>query len=525
MARRIDVELTSTIDDDTWTWRAAGAREPKGTLSSELLYEGARVGDVVKAEADYDIDGVVIVSITPPKQKQRKEPETIELLGPRRDDPLVTTQLARKGRGGGGGGRRCRDDDGDGRRRRSGGPRSRDERPAPPSRPKPKRLRPGRTHRRALIDELPAEQQPVAEQLMRGGMPAVRQAIEKQNEQARAENRPEVNSQALLDIAESLVPKMTAADWRDRADAAMADIEELDLRDLRSVVVAADGGARGEEARELATTLREALSRRVEEEHGRWLSDMNELLTAGRTVAALRRSSRPPKAGAPLPPDTARILIDQACASLTDEVTQERWAIVLDALAYSPVRSSVMPLSMPAEPGEELLGAVRKLSSRIPDIAKLFGIEPAPAGQGRRRGGRNRRSEGGGKGRPSGGGRGGQGGADGSSDAGSGSGPAPAAEAPATDAPSGAGDTSAPTAAPAEAPAETAQAAPTEVAADAPAEAAAPEAAAPEATAPEANGNATTEPEAPSAESGDATAADTPTDDEQTTAGSSAGSD
>ncbi len=67
MPRRIDVELTSTRPDGTWTWRAAGARQPKGELDGSLLFAGAKVGDVVKAEADFDIDGITITAIQPPK--------------------------------------------------------------------------------------------------------------------------------------------------------------------------------------------------------------------------------------------------------------------------------------------------------------------------------------------------------------------------------------------------------------------------------------------------------------------------
>ena len=44
------------------------------------------------------------------------------------------------------------------------------------TRPKPKRLRANRTHRKAALAELPAEQQPVAEQVLKGGIPAVRAA-------------------------------------------------------------------------------------------------------------------------------------------------------------------------------------------------------------------------------------------------------------------------------------------------------------------------------------------------------------
>src|SRR3954468_20571617 len=97
MSRRIDVELTSSRSDGTWTWRAAGARQPKGELDGSLLYSGAKVGDVVRADADFAIEGITITAVLPPKGG-RSEPERLEIIGSRRDEPGVTTVLAPKGR-------------------------------------------------------------------------------------------------------------------------------------------------------------------------------------------------------------------------------------------------------------------------------------------------------------------------------------------------------------------------------------------------------------------------------------------
>ena len=123
--------------------------------------------------------------------------------------------------------------------------RSRPPRPeAPPipvvERPKAKRLRAGKAHRNALLESLPEEQRPIAEQVVLGGMPAVRQAIEKQNAERTAGGESAIAAGPLLELAEKLVPKVRAAEWRDRAEAAQKDLETLDLRDLRSVVSAAD---------------------------------------------------------------------------------------------------------------------------------------------------------------------------------------------------------------------------------------------------------------------------------------------
>ena len=400
MSRRIEVELTSTREDGTWTWRAAGAKLPKGELNGSLLFAGAKVGDVVRADADFMMDGIDIIAVLAPKGA-RKEPERIEVVGtPRRDDePLVTTKLAPKGRGGDRRDRKPRRE-GDGDKRDGRPPRERKPRvegegsqdarrksgtrahhpnrptsPAPEPKPKAKRLRAGRTHRNAALAALPAEQKPIAEQVLRGGIPAVRQAVEKQNETNKAEGKPEISPAPLLTLAEQLMPSLRSAEWRDKAEAALADLAELDLRDLRSVVVASDAGARDDETRALAEQLKAGLAQRVESEQAAWLTEITELLAGGRAVRALRVSSRPPKAGAPLPAELSTKLAEAAAASLTPETGQDRFATVLDALAFSPVRTQVTPVGIPAEPTPELLAAVKKVAARLPQIAALFGVE------------------------------------------------------------------------------------------------------------------------------------------------------
>jgi hypothetical protein len=85
-------------------------------------------------------------------------------------------------------------------------------------------------------------------------------------------------------------------------------------------------------------------------------------------------SSQPPKAGSPFPPDLAARLSEAAGAALTADIAADRWAMVLDALSYSPVRQAVTPASIPEERSEELVAAVRRVSSRLPAIATLFGV-------------------------------------------------------------------------------------------------------------------------------------------------------
>ena len=229
-----------------------------------------------------------------------------------------------------------------------------------------------------MLAELPAEQQPVAEQVLKGGIPAVRAAVAKQNEQARAEGKPEVKADQLVDLAEKLLPRLRAAEWRDRAEAAMADLEELDLRDLRSVIVAAEGAARDDESRALAV-----VAARGPGPPGR----------PGAERVAARRSRRPSaRAGSCGPCGSARGRrrpatrcrptspagsIEATDTALAADTASDRWATVLDALSFSPVHLRVEPASVPAEPDETLLTAVRATAARVPQIAARFGIDPA----------------------------------------------------------------------------------------------------------------------------------------------------
>src|SRR3954466_13938592 len=109
MSRRIDIELTSARDDGTWTWRAAGAKQPRGVLDAKLLYDGAKTGDVVSADAEFEVDGITVINVLAPKAN-RSEPERLELIAPVNDEPSVRLVPADRPRG------PRRERDGDGRR-------------------------------------------------------------------------------------------------------------------------------------------------------------------------------------------------------------------------------------------------------------------------------------------------------------------------------------------------------------------------------------------------------------------------
>ena len=65
MAHRIEVELTSQTGDSTWTWRAAGAKQPRGTVDAALVPEGSGVGSVLRAEVETTLDGTTVTALLP----------------------------------------------------------------------------------------------------------------------------------------------------------------------------------------------------------------------------------------------------------------------------------------------------------------------------------------------------------------------------------------------------------------------------------------------------------------------------
>ena len=490
MPNRLDIELTSVRGDGSYTWRAAGARQPKGVIDSKILADNAKVGDVLRVEAEVEIDGITILAVLPPKEKATPSGR-IELLASSKSVPAVTTVLLSEGGRGGdrrdlldsprrGGltGSRDRPARGgerpdarrpqpaagaleaagerrperrprpegaptggssrtaEGRPATSGGERRPERRPRPEGAPtggssrtaegrpatsggerRPRtvgtgarhpgtlggdqsrtdtrqlaasrsaqpqaaprrtipRFEPGTEHRDLLIASLAPEQRPIAERLAAGGIPAVRRAIAVERERARAEGRPEATGEAILALAEQLAPSVKQATWLDRAEAAVAQLDQISLRDLRTTVAAA--APRDETTRELDRTLREELDRRVKKLRSNWEEQITHALEEGRVLQALRFSAQPPEPTARFPAALVESLANSAGAAMSASTPVERWLAILDAAVTSPIRRQIHPAGLPEDASGEVVRKARVAAGSLPALAPMLGLSMPP---------------------------------------------------------------------------------------------------------------------------------------------------
>ncbi len=402
MSRRIDIELTSKTGDGSWTWRAAGARQPKGTVEAALVPPGETVGAVLRAEVEIGLEGIEILSLTAakPARSPEKTEGRIEVKGTPRRAPDVSVILAP----GSDKRRRDRDDDGERRDRRPGGRRPdgegrRDERGGEraarggsgPRRPGGRRPGEGdgrsargerpvaptsTVHRNAMLAALRPEQIPVAEQLLRGGLQAVRQAIEAQNTSNKAAGKLPIAADSLLAMADELLPVVRLADWKDRASVAQATGKDYRLRELRAVVAASRTVNLDEDGRTLAKALRESLDQRTTALREEWLARITNALNDGRVQQAVEASIRPPEPGTRCPAELAVRLAAAAGEAMTADLAPEDWMRLLDAVVASPVRRTVKPVGIPDD--EVAKQAARNAAGAVPALAKLLGLRIPP---------------------------------------------------------------------------------------------------------------------------------------------------
>jgi len=238
------------------------------------------------------------------------------------------------------------------------------------------RFEPGTAHRDLLFAGLASEQRPIAERLAAGGIPAVRRAIAAERERARSEGRPEVTGEAILALAEQLAPSVKQAIWLDRAEAVVAQLDQISLRDLRTTVVAA--APRDEASRDLDRKLREELDRRVKKLRSNWEDQITRALEEGRVLQALRFSSQPPEPTARFPAALVGRLATSAGAAMTSSTPVERWLAILEAAVSSPIRRQIHPDGLPEDPSGEVVRKARLAAGGIPALAPMLGLPMPP---------------------------------------------------------------------------------------------------------------------------------------------------
>ncbi len=420
MSRRIDIEITS-LTGEVATWRAAGAKLPKGVLNASLVPGGAVVGTVYRADVEQYMEGIEILSVMPAKTASPLDPrhERLELIPVAKTGPDVVVTYAPKGRG-----PRRDGDHRDAGPRGAGRPptkgRSERDRPERPARPpkeraerapredrpegtdrpdrpartarsdRPRAERPSRperkvrpahppmttTHRNALLATLSPEQLPVAEQLLRGGMPAVRTAVAEQNKNAAAQGRPTVDATTIDRIAEDLLSRTNLALWKDRAAGAIGAGRELRLRDLRAVVTSAKTVSLDDESRAQLKELQASLTTRLDTLRTQWNEKLEAAVTAKNVPEALRLVARPPDMSTRVSADMATRVIALTSEALGTEQDGAHWREIVSLAAETSIRRNVKPHGIPDD--DESRAVALKNAGAIPELAKLLGMKVPP---------------------------------------------------------------------------------------------------------------------------------------------------
>ena len=401
MSRRIEIEITS-LNGDVATWRAAGAKLPKGTLSAALVQGGAVVGNVYRADVENYMDGIEVIAILPPKTASPLDPrkERLEIIVKENTGPDVVVTYAPKGRGGRRDGERREDDRKDSKRSpsrpgskdRGGAPTGeksergpRTERPARSDRPaRPSGARTGgpvvapitTIYRNALLATLSPEQLPVAEQLLRGGMPAVRSAVAEQNKNATAQGRPTIDAETIDRIAEELLGKTNLALWKDKAAGAIGAGRELRLRDLRAVVTSAKTVSLDDEGRLQLKELQTALTSKVDHLRTVWNEKLETALNSKNVAETLRLVARPPDMSTRVTAEMAAKVVTMTSEALTAELDPAAWNEIVTLAVDTSIRRNIKPVGIPANEVSKALAI--KNAGAIPELAKLLGMPVPP---------------------------------------------------------------------------------------------------------------------------------------------------
>ncbi len=424
MAKRIDIELTARSSEDAWAWRVVNAKQPRGKLPASIIPNDSAVGDVLHAEIESGLDGIEVVSAVkaePPddgksdnnrivvlgtqrrqKQAYQDYTETIDTsgsedaqaapldgfrhagsrgkTGPRKATSHGDTLSGPRRPGGDGTTTRHRHDQAGTKPAstagRTGG--SAADRGDMGRRHDPIRRALSTKYRDAALANLRPEQLPIAEELLRGGIPAVRKQIDRQIAIAKRNNAPLIAVDPLLTMAEELLPIVNLAHWKDRAVTARSLGSDIPLYELRSIVSASSNVDLDEEASEMAAALKEALHARIEALRIRWEGQIDNKISKGSIIEALKLSSSPPDRSFKLPSELAVKLSAAAGTALSADKAEEEWLEIIDAVLASPVRRNVKPVALPEKAGSGLRSRLYKYAGMIPEMSKLIGLPMPP---------------------------------------------------------------------------------------------------------------------------------------------------
>jgi hypothetical protein len=232
------------------------------------------------------------------------------------------------------------------------------------------------TYRNALLATLSPEQLPVAEQLLRGGMPAVRTAVAEQNKNATAQGRPTIDPMTIDRIAEELLAKTTLALWKDKAAGALGAGRELRLRDLRAVVTAAKTVSLDDESRTQLKELQASLTARLEILRTQWNEKLEAAVSSKNVPEALRLVARPPDMSTRVSAEMAVKVVAITSEALTADLDVAKWQEIVNLTVDTSIRRNVKPQGIPNDDACKALAI--KNAGAIPEFAKLLGMKVPP---------------------------------------------------------------------------------------------------------------------------------------------------
>ena len=232
------------------------------------------------------------------------------------------------------------------------------------------------THRNALLATLSPEQLPVAEQLLRGGMPAVRAAVAEQNKNATTQGRPTIDPLTIDRIAEELLGKTNLALWKDRAAGAVGAGRELRLRDLRAVVTSAKTVSLDEGSRVQLKELQATLTTRLDLLRTQWTDKLDAAVAAKNVPEALRLVARPPDMSTRVTGEMASRVVAITSEALTAEQNVPLWTEIVNLAADTSIRRNVKPQGIPLDDSCKALAI--KNAGAIPEFAKMLGMKVPP---------------------------------------------------------------------------------------------------------------------------------------------------